>query len=232
MVRCIAVLFVWGLLLAPMGPAAVGQDRPASFDVRAVEAVYDSDSQVLRATMRAADASAFPVFYGAPVAAWGGAWLLRSPSDFSDAYRLTLTMAATYGAVVGLKAWIKRPRPYRTVAGIEARSPKYRPGGSEYGSFAMPSGHAALSFALATSWGLSHPRWYVIAPGATWAASVALSRVWLGVHYPSDVVAGALLGTAIGAGVHLMGALITPGFLEADGNGGTPPPMLRLRIQW
>ena len=209
--QSIAVLFVFGVLLGGV-LLAHGQPRAEPLDTRLLRGVYGSDSRVLRATMQAADASAFPVFYAAPVAAWGGAALLRDTGDFTDAYRLTVTAAATYGAVVGLKVLIQRPRPYRTVPGVTARKANYRAGGAEYGSFAMPSGHAALSFALASSWSLSHPRWYVIAPGAAWAASVALSRVWLGVHYPSDILVGALLGTGIGVGVHLLAPLITPGF--------------------
>jgi undecaprenyl-diphosphatase len=66
------------------------------------------------------------------------------------------------------------------------------PGG---GSF--PSGHAAGSFAFAAFVAVRAPRW--AAPAFVWAALVACSRCVLGVHYPSDVLAGALLGGAVGA---------------------------------
>jgi membrane-associated phospholipid phosphatase len=95
----------------------------------------------------------------------------------------------------------------------------------------MPSGHASLAAAIAMSWSLSHPKWYVIAPGAVWASSVALSRVWLGVHYPSDILAGTLLGAGIGVGVHLLGPVITPAFLEGD-DGSAPPPMVNVQIRF
>ena len=229
--RRIAVLFACWTLLVPIGQEAMGQDAPIALDAQLLQEVYHSESRAFQVTMQAADWSAFPVFYAAPAAAWGGAWLIRDTNDFTDAYRLTVTAAATYGAVIGLKEWIERPRPYRVMPGIEARNPEFQPRGPQYDSFALPSGHAALSFALVTSWSLSHPKWYVIAPGATWATSVALSRVWLGVHYPSDIVAGALLGTAIGVGVHLLAPLITPGFLEDGVGSSTAPPMLQLRIQ-
>jgi undecaprenyl-diphosphatase len=61
----------------------------------------------------------------------------------------------------------------------------------------FPSGHATTSFACATVLALALPRFrlafFVV------AAAVAWSRVYVGVHYPLDVLAGAGLGTAIGA---------------------------------
>jgi len=59
----------------------------------------------------------------------------------------------------------------------------------------MPSGHAAGAFAAALAVGLVHPRlrWPLLAL----AALIALSRVWLGVHYLTDVIAGAALGSIV-----------------------------------
>jgi len=61
----------------------------------------------------------------------------------------------------------------------------------------LPSGHAATSFAAAVA--LAH---YVPARVApllfVLAALIAWSRVYVGVHYPSDIVAGALLGVGVG----------------------------------
>jgi membrane-associated phospholipid phosphatase len=59
-----------------------------------------------------------------------------------------------------------------------------------YQSF--PSGHATTAFALAAVLGFLAPRWFFAALAV--AAAIALSRVTLGVHYPSDVLAGVLLG--------------------------------------
>ena len=59
----------------------------------------------------------------------------------------------------------------------------------------FPSGHAATSFACATILAFAFPR--LAAPLYLLAAAIAYSRVYVGVHYPFDVVVGALLGIAV-----------------------------------
>ncbi len=56
----------------------------------------------------------------------------------------------------------------------------------------LPSGHATTAFALAAVIGFASARWFY--PALALAAVIAVSRVALGVHYPSDVIAGAMLG--------------------------------------
>jgi undecaprenyl-diphosphatase len=60
--------------------------------------------------------------------------------------------------------------------------------------WSFPSGHSSGVFAIAFYLCLIFPRWYVVLPAFTYAIMVAYSRIYLGVHYPSDVMAGALLG--------------------------------------
>ncbi|ULT24063.1 phosphatase PAP2 family protein [Sphingobacterium sp. E70] len=49
----------------------------------------------------------------------------------------------------------------------------------------------------------AYSKWYVVAPSLLWAGSVGYSRMYLGVHYPTDVLAGAVLG--LGRPLHWMG---------------------------
>lgn len=94
----------------------------------------------------------------------------------------------------GLKKIFKRPRPF--IAHISFKA-VYQPS-----SYSFPSGHTSASFSTATALSRAYPKWYVIAPSFIWAGTVGYSRMYLGVHNPSDVVAGAALGvgTAFGTG--------------------------------
>ncbi len=63
----------------------------------------------------------------------------------------------------------------------------------------FPSDHAGVAFAIATLLFLFHPRWGYYAYG--FATLIALGRIYVGVHYPSDVLAGAMIGILITLGV-------------------------------
>lgn len=91
-----------------------------------------------------------------------------------------------------LKAWIGRPRPCVALPDVRLITPILTSG-------SMPSSHAVNSFAAATHFGFHYPRWrYVF---LFLAALVGLSRVYLGLHYPLDVVIGAGIGIAAAWGM-------------------------------
>jgi membrane-associated phospholipid phosphatase len=58
----------------------------------------------------------------------------------------------------------------------------------------FPSGHTTMAFATATALTLEYKKWYIAVPAYAWATGVAYSRMYEGKHYPSDVLAGAVLG--------------------------------------
>ena len=88
-----------------------------------------------------------------------------------------------------LKYSVNRSRPFEVYNFIQNVG--------EGGSPSIPSGHATDAFALATAICLAYPKWYIILPAFLWAFAVGYSRMVLGVHYPSDVLAGALIGASV-----------------------------------
>ena len=91
---------------------------------------------------------------------------------------------------VGMKRLGRRRRPDREAVGVPLVRHVPTPGSSSF-----PSGHSAAAFAFATGVGHTLPQAGVPLRGL--AALVAYSRVHTGVHYPGDVLAGALIGAGI-----------------------------------
>jgi undecaprenyl-diphosphatase len=87
-----------------------------------------------------------------------------------------------------LKLWFERDRP-------PVADPLPEPLVDTPATYSFPSGHATVSFACATTLALAVPRLAV--PLYALAVLISFSRVYVGVHFPLDVVAGAVLGVAI-----------------------------------
>ena len=96
-----------------------------------------------------------------------------------------------------LKAWIGRDRP--PVADPDPAPLVHLPT-----TFSFPSGHATVSFACATTLALAVPR--LTWPLFALATLISFSRVYVGVHYPFDVLAGAALGVAIAIALRMLAA--------------------------
>ncbi len=127
---------------------------------------------------------------------------------------LLIACCAAYFAL-RMEDWMKdavaRVRPCRAMEGIRLILACPR-------SYSMPSGHALDSFAFVL------PLYYLTRRyiGLTWrlyplalAALISFSRIYLGVHYPTDVLVGALLGVTIGMGLSILyQVIITEDFVK------------------
>ena len=124
---------------------------------------------------------------GVPTAMGIYALIQKDQALLKDAIYIGTSVIEALGLTYGLKYTIDRQRPY------EKYPDKIRPIEPE-DSPSFPSGHTTAAFSLATSLSITYPKWYVIAPSAIWACGVGFSRINQGVHYPSDVLAGAAIG--------------------------------------
>ena len=138
---------------------------------------------------------AVPIFHVFTVI--GGGWPLLWLIPFAIQRRTRATALWLTGAVLltsslvnVIKELVGRVRPCNALGWCSAIEVAW-PGG-----YSFPSGHAAGSFAFAGFVAVRVPRWTLVA--GIYAAIVAWSRCVLGVHYPSDVLTGAVLGTMIG----------------------------------
>jgi membrane-associated phospholipid phosphatase len=141
--------------------------------------------RAMRRLSRTADRSRLNLAAAALLAAAGGQTGRR-------AARIGIASVGVSSAVVNaaIKPVARRRRPDRVLHEVPEARHVVMPT-----SRSLPSGHSASAFAFAT--GVGHVMPHGAAPLRALAAVVAYSRVHTGVHYPGDVVIGALLGTTI-----------------------------------
>ena len=88
-----------------------------------------------------------------------------------------------------IKNLVARPRPYRMIEALTIIIP-------EPGEFSFPSGHTSSSFAAGVVLYLMLPKKYGV-PAMILAFLIGISRLYVGVHYPTDVLGGMVMGTLL-----------------------------------
>ena len=127
-------------------------------------------------------------------------WFLITAVLFIKKKKGPLVFASIYGAGVTswalveliLKPLVARVRPTELMGAIIV--------GSTSHDFSMPSGHATIAFAMATVLSQKEPKWRWLF--FSLAILISLSRIYLGKHYPLDVIMGGFIGAAIGSLSH------------------------------
>jgi membrane-associated phospholipid phosphatase len=129
------------------------------------------------------------------VGEWGAVWFVigvigaaADPARRELWARATLVGPAAVGVNYAVKMLVRRPRP---------RLRRLPPLAGAPSRLSFPSAHATSSLAAATAFGRVEPRTRLPLYGL--AAAICTTRPYLGMHYPSDVLAGAALGIAVGA---------------------------------
>lgn len=148
-----------------------------------------------------------PVIIFSSTGNWGFFWVILAAALWlagaaDDRMLFQFTVILIYATLVfnyGIKVVLKRERP-------TFDDPRLAPLVGTPSSKSFPSSHSAMSFAAACAFTWYHPRFWPLFFGL--ALAMSWSRVYVGVHFPSDVVAGMAVGLAAGAvGVVLAGML-------------------------
>ncbi|MEP7277803.1 MAG: phosphatase PAP2 family protein [Bacteroidota bacterium] len=124
-------------------------------------------------------------------------YIAKDKAITHNGYELLMTIGINMGVTQALKITVNRTRP-------STRYPNEVFVRSVSRDKSFPSGHTSDVFAIATTLTLQYHKWYVTVPAYAWAGCVGYSRLYLGKHYPSDVLAGALTGVASSYVSHLI----------------------------
>ena len=163
-----------------------GNVQAQNFDTRILQSINSQDTKYDKIWLGVTN-SATPISIVSPLSLYAMGYFHYLPKGKENAYATAGSLAINSILTFGLKWSIQRERPFANNPNIYKKT--------QAGSYSFPSGHTSTAFATATSLTLAYPKWYVAVPAYAWASAVGYSRMHLGVHYPSDVLAGAIIGT-------------------------------------
>lgn len=155
-------------------------------DIRLLRKINGNENSAYTDAMQATSNSAYIVSAGVPLAQLLTGYIKHDSVAIENGWQTCVSLGVDLLLTTGLKLAVNRDRPYKTYADIMHYQNE--------STSSFPSGHTSACFAVATSLSIEYPKWYVIAPSYAWASTVGYSRMYLGMHYPSDVAAGAIVG--------------------------------------
>ena len=132
--------------------------------------------------------SAFPIAAGVPAGILMAGYINHDKHLELKGWKIVGALAVNTVITQGLKYAINRQRPYKHYPLL------IHPYVATESGQSFPSGHTSEAFAMAASLSIECKKWYVVVPAYTYAAAVGYSRLYLGEHYPTDVIAGAAIG--------------------------------------
>lgn len=157
-----------------------------NFDINLLKSINKNES-TFKTNFFKADAQSVTIFnIAAPVGVFTAGLIKHDIKLKKDAAYMAGAFIFSSLVTQATKRIVQRQRPFDKYSFIVKRD--------EGGGYSFPSGHTSAAFTTATSLSLLFPKWYVIAPSFLWASSIGYARMYQGVHYPSDVLAGAVVG--------------------------------------
>ncbi|MCX7834217.1 MAG: phosphatase PAP2 family protein [Ignavibacteria bacterium] len=164
-----------------------------NLDVKIFRSINNIRNPFLDEVIYHTDIACIPISLSTPLLLFTVSKLNDNFYDESSAALLTLSEFTTITTTFIIKEIVKRERPYKKLKNV-----KHSKDDEIFlDNYSFPSGHASISFCLATSISLRYPDKPLLIAGLyTYSTVVAFGRIYIGVHYPSDVLAGAIIGTS------------------------------------
>jgi membrane-associated phospholipid phosphatase len=157
-----------------------------NFDINLLKTINENESNFKNNFFNAASQSVIITGIAAPLGVLTAGIIKHDKKLQKDAAWMVGGYILNAVVTQGMKRIVQRDRPFVTYSFIIKRA--------DGGGYSFPSGHTSAAFCTATSLSLLFPKWYVIAPSYLYASVVAYARMYQGVHYPTDVLAGAIVG--------------------------------------
>jgi len=164
-----------------------GFSQSQNLDFSMLRAINKNEHPNWDKTMKITSNSVYPAMAVAPGSLFLSGYINDDKIMMRNGIKTGVAIGFNMLLTSGLKYAINRPRPY-------VQYPDDIVKRTHSGKYSFPSGHTSTAFATATALTLSTKKWYVALPSYAYACAVGYSRMRLGVHFPSDVLGGMVIG--------------------------------------
>jgi membrane-associated phospholipid phosphatase len=165
-------------------------------DINLLKRLYDTHDPGIDNFFVGLSHSAAPVSITTPITFFTVGAIKKNDKIKWNSYEQAGAIILSSLISVSFKYSVDRERPYEKYSFILPKIKEHTP--------SFPSGHTTSAFTTATLLTLQYPKWYIAVPAYAWASTIAYSRMRLGVHYPSDVLGGIIIGTGSSLLVHAL----------------------------
>lgn len=159
-------------------------------DVKLFRSINNYRTPFLNSFLNITDRSMLPVSIAVPAGLILYGRLNEKTYEENTGYLMGVSLFTNTAVTIGLKYLINKPRPYAELSNVHYSKSHMETTPS------FPSGHTSTTFAISTMLALRYPKYpQVYIPVYLWSLIIAYGRPYWGMHYPSDLLGGAVVGT-------------------------------------
>lgn len=161
--------------------------KAQNLDINMLKKINKNEYPNWDKSMKITSHSVYPVMVLAPSSLFLTGYVNNDKVMMRNGVKTGVAIALNIGLTSGIKLVSNRKRPYEQYPNDVVQR-------TSSGPHSFVSGHTSSAFATATALTLSTKKWYVAVPSYVYACGVGYSRMRLGVHFPSDVLGGMVVG--------------------------------------